>query len=92
MRRMALLAALVGGCASATTVMGPDGTPHVNVHCGTRVSLCYQKMAQVCPAGYQLVDRSNGFALAPVNGQLYGGANHDFLIKCGPATAAAGRP
>lgn len=91
MRWMTLLAALAGGCATAEVVMGPDGTEHVNVHCQRQVSVCYRKMAEVCPGGYQVINGQQGFALVPINGQLYGGSNHDFLIKCGRPTAAAVR-
>lgn len=90
--RWLMLAALVGcGCATAEVVMGPDGTEHVNVHCQRQVSVCYRKMAEVCPDGYLVVNASEGFVLVPVNGTLAGGSQHDFLIKCRPATAAAGR-
>jgi hypothetical protein len=90
MRWMLLLATLAGGCATAEVVMGPDGTQHVNVHCQRQVSVCYRKMAEVCPAGYQVVDASNGFVLVPINGTMAGSPQHDFLIKCGRPTAAAG--
>lgn len=91
MRWMMLLAALASGCATAEVVMGPDGTEHVNVHCQRQVSVCYQKMAEVCPDGYQVVNGQQGFVLVPIGNTLAGSPQHDFLIKCRAPMAAAGR-
>lgn len=89
--RWMLLVVMAAGCTSATAVMGPDGTPHYNVHCPRSMTACYGKMAEVCPVGYAIVNQSGGInAITPTaNGPVGGGSFNDVLIKCRAATAAA---
>lgn len=64
MRRigLALMVMACLGCASAKQVRGPNGPAWV-VTCGTDVSLCYDKAAEVCgKPGYSIVDHSQSFA------------------------------
>jgi hypothetical protein len=82
--RWAILAALAAAaCTTATAVMGPDGSPHFNVHCPRRMVDCYRKMAEVCPAGYELVNATSSVVGdSDPKGGAYVGTNHDMLIKC----------
>lgn len=72
-RRIATLVAVVllTGCArsGARSVIGPDGTSMLHVHCEQDQGRCYQLAGHFCPAGYQIFPTPGG-----------GGAN--FLIRC----------
>ncbi len=47
------------GCASATQVKGPNGEPAYLVKCGNAVKgKCNDKAAELCPNGYNLLDRN----------------------------------
>jgi hypothetical protein len=85
----ALLLTMATGCATATSVMGPDGTPHVAVHCGNKVD-CLSKAQEACPRGYTMVSESRGQdPIAPTAlGPVGGAPNFDLLIKCGAPVAA----
>jgi hypothetical protein len=78
------LALATAGCATASEVMGPDGTPHFDVHCGTKKALCYEKAQDVCPGGYTIADHSTGEAgiVPTASGPVGGGTFTDMLIKC----------
>jgi hypothetical protein len=62
MRRILLMAGLVGllgACASATPVYGPDGKPYARIECNGAIqtlNACYEKALQICPNGYVLAD------------------------------------
>ena len=51
--------ALLAGCASATQVQAPNGQPAYLVKCGNAVkSKCADKAAELCPGGYQVLNRN----------------------------------
>lgn len=65
---------LLSGCATATTVYGPDGKAYTFIACdGSAIpmSYCYDKALEVCPHGYYLVDQKmhNG----PITAAAVGG-------------------
>lgn len=58
MRTLLLLAAaaLLAGCAvKATPVYLADGRPAYYIACGRGIAQCYEKAAEICPAGYSLI-------------------------------------
>ena len=60
MRVVLLLVLLLGGCAKVTEMREPDGGIQYLVGCYgalTPMSACYDKAAELCPAGYTIVDR-----------------------------------
>lgn len=51
---------VLAGCASAKQVKGPNGEIAYLVQCGNAVkSKCTGKAAEVCPNGYNLIDRNS---------------------------------
>jgi hypothetical protein len=88
--RWMFLALALGGCTTATAVMGPDGTPHYDVHCPRSMVACYQRAAEACPRGYDLINATTSVdAITPTaNGPVGGGSSTDMLIRCRTATAA----
>jgi len=67
-----LLLVVLAGCASAKQVKGPNGEIAYLVQCGNAVKdKCTEKAADLCPNGYNLIDR---------NSDLY-----DVLTKVGNA-------
>lgn len=89
-----IAAVMLAGCATATQVMGPDGTPHFNVHCGTNKTLCYQKAQEVCPGGYAVTNETGGLSgITPTAyGPVGGGSYSDILIRCKAAAATPPGP
>ncbi len=66
------------GCASAETIVGPDGTENQLVTC-TAIKDCYEKAREVCGGVYKIVNTSS-----ETNG-VYGTTSTDvnLLVKCG---------
>jgi hypothetical protein len=72
----------LAGCMSIdpTSFKGPNGKQGYSMKCsgfGRTLDACYQKAGEVCPSGYNIVDRSSGtvgfmnqgtFMMAPQNG------------------------
>lgn len=54
----AVALAVLSGCASSRAVHGPAGKTAHSIRCGSAViEACYEKAAQLCPTGYDIVDR-----------------------------------
>jgi len=50
---------------------GPDGRPAFVMRCsglGKTIALCYQKASEVCPSGYDVIERSSGTIGIPQSG------------------------
>lgn len=80
MKWMCVLALV--GCATARPIMGPDGTPHVSVQCKRSVENCYEKAAQSCPRGYDIVDTSTTTTVIGDERSTVTGHGFGMLIKC----------
>ena len=68
---------LLSGCATSTSIVGPDGSEHQLVKCET-VDYCYEKAREVCGGNYKIVNSNtvtNGN-----NGNV--STNTNILIKC----------
>lgn len=69
---------LLAGCSTVESVRGPDGTPHMLVHCRLGLKDCYQKAAELC-GKYRVIQES---------GQARGNSDESseqelaLLIKC----------
>jgi len=61
MKNLLLMVLVVlAGCASASQVKGPNGEIAYLVKCGNAAkSACTEKAADVCPSGYNLIDRNS---------------------------------
>lgn len=57
-----LLVLTIAGCTTATEMYGPEGERLISIDCtaasGT-MAPCYEKAAEVCPAGYRLIERTD---------------------------------
>jgi hypothetical protein len=55
-----ILSIVLVGCASAKQVKGPNGEIAYLVQCGNAVkNKCTEKAADLCPNGYNLIDRNS---------------------------------
>lgn len=87
---------VVASCTHVTHVMGPDGTDHLAISCGSRIERCYKAAAKRCPYGYSIVDRTSGISgyVNPYEADIR--SSDTMLIKCktpdAPATAAVSVP
>ena len=51
---------VLAGCASVKKVKGPNGEEAFLVQCGNAVkNKCTEKAADLCPQGYNLIDRNS---------------------------------
>ena len=78
--------ALLAGCVQVHEVKGPDGKTALALKCGDATS-CYQKAGELCPDGYDFVDKNNANVIVPVNGSVVGGTETTLVVECKtPAT------
>ena len=68
----------LSGCATATPIIGPDGTENQLISCGT-VEQCYQKAHEVCGGPYKIVNTNSERGGA--DGSMSNTTK--LLIKCG---------
>lgn len=78
---------LLAGCALVTEVKGPSGRTNYSIKCGSDlIEKCYQKAAELCPSGYEMVDRmgSGGPGMVTRVGTTYFAAQgpNNMLIEC----------
>ena len=71
------LFAIVVGCATATPIIGPDGTVNQLVSCDS-VELCYEKAREVCGGTYKIVNSNS--ETSGVGGNL--NTQTKLLVKC----------
>ncbi len=65
------------GCATATPIIGPDGTENQLISCDS-VQLCYEKAREVCGGTYKIVNTNS--ETSGVNGTL--NIQTKLLVKC----------
>ena len=101
MKRILFVALLAAGCAgpSVRRVMGPDGSPHFAVRCGS-MTTCYERAQTACPVGYEIVDKGASTHSTPIVQSsfklgvppTYAGSTtsttNTMLIRCRVATAS----
>ena len=67
---------LLGSCASASRITGPDGTAHHLISCEMGIEHCYEKATEICHT-YKIIDNSSettGGAITTTTNKL--------LVKC----------
>ncbi len=86
---LALLAVSSGliGCMSIspTSFKGPSGKQAYSMKCsgmGRTMDACYQKAGEVCPNGYNILDRSSGTVGFMNQGTLMMAPREQLAIEC----------
>jgi hypothetical protein len=76
---------LMTACASTSdSFKGPNGHPAYVVRCGSAVlDACYQKAGELCPNGYNPIDRDGGAVIMPI-GKSYVRGPNQLMIECKP--------
>jgi len=83
-----ILPLLLGACASINPqpFSGPNGRQAYSMRCsgmGRTLSACYQKTGELCPAGYNIIDRASGTVAVPVyGGGIVAAPQHNLAIEC----------
>ena len=80
--------ALLAGCVPVRVneVKGPDGKAALALNCGNATD-CYQKAGELCPAGYDFVDRNYASNVWVSDGYFWGGSVTTLVVECkAPAT------
>jgi hypothetical protein len=73
--------ALLAGCVGVHEVKGPDGKTALALSCGQATN-CYRKAGELCPDGYDFVDRNNASFVGGTNGSVYGGTETTLVVEC----------
>lgn len=67
MRIVVAAAALaLSACTTVTPFVGPNGKPAHHIDCGSSQQNCMLKAGELCPSGYEVIDRKSGMVAAPV--------------------------
>ena len=77
----------LAGCMSIdpTSFRGPNGKQGYSMKCsgfGRTLDACYQKAGEVCPSGYNIVDRSSGTVGFMNQGSFMMAPQHGLTIEC----------
>jgi len=81
------LGAFMIGCASIAPVPfnGPNGKQGYSMRCsglGRTLDACYQKAGEVCPTGYNIVDRPSGTVGFMNQGTMMMAPQNGLVIEC----------
>jgi hypothetical protein len=82
-----LLAVPLAACASINPeeIRGPNGKIAYAMKCsgfGRTLEDCYKKAGEVCPNGYNIVDRASSVVGVPSNGGTIMAPRHTLVIEC----------
>lgn len=82
-----VLLLLLASCASVQPreFRGPNGRPAYSMRCsgmGRTLDDCYQKVGELCPGGYDIVDRASSIVAVPVSGGVMAAPQHNLAIEC----------
>jgi hypothetical protein len=74
-----LLCGAFWGCVTVKPIVGPDGTEHHLISCGS-VEACYERATAHCAGPYRIVNTNS-----EVSGSVDGGTSTavKLLVKCG---------
>jgi hypothetical protein len=65
--------------------VGPNGNTAYSMRCsgmGRTLDACYKKAGEVCPGGYNIVDRSSGTVGMPTSGGMMIGTRESLAVEC----------
>lgn len=89
MKRIALLTPLLlTACAAVQPqpFSGPNGKQAYSMKCsgmGRTLDACYAKAGELCPGGYNIIDRASGTVAVPLSGGGFIAApQHNLAIEC----------
>jgi len=88
MRFSILLALLLlVSCASIEPkeFKGPNGRTAYSMRCsgmGRTLDDCYKTAGEVCPNGYDIIDRASGTVAVPFRGGIVAAPQHNLAIEC----------
>ena len=82
-----LFAALLAACAiEPIKIVGPNGKTAYTMRCsgeGRTLEACYQKSGEICPTGYNIVDRASSTVAIPLaTGGILASPQHTLTIEC----------
>jgi len=79
--------AILAGCVQVHEVKGPDGKTALALKCGDATA-CYKKAGELCPVGYEFMEKNSANFVGGANGYVYGGSQTTLLVECkNPGTA-----
>ncbi|KAB2869544.1 MAG: hypothetical protein F9K36_16650 [Burkholderiaceae bacterium] len=81
----ALAASILVACTTIEPqeFRGPNGKTAYSMKCGSRMDGCYKKAGEVCPNGYNIIDRASGTVAVPVyGGGIVAAPQHNLAIEC----------
>ena len=83
----AALLLLLASCASVQPreFRGPNGRTAYSMRCsgmGRTLDDCYEKAGELCPCGYNIVDRASGIVAVPVSGGVMATPQYNLAIEC----------
>ena len=78
---------LLTSCASIEPqeFKGPSGKTAYSMKCsglGRTLGACYKKAGEVCPNGYNIIDRTSGTVAIPVQGGIIAAPQYHLAIEC----------
>ncbi len=84
---IAVACATVAACASIDpkSFSGPNGKPAYSMRCsgmGRTLDACYQKAGEVCPNGYNIIDRSSGTIDVPTSSGMLIAPKESLAVEC----------
>lgn len=87
--RYLLICAALAGCASVNpeAFRGPSGGQAFVMHCsgmGRSLAQCYRKAAELCPAGYKVIDQRAGTAAVPTPSGVIAAPQYSLAVECAP--------
>ena len=72
----------LSGCATATNIPLPDNQAGIAIDCPNRVAKCYAKAQEVCPNGYEIMDKGSQTVGGFANGVGAIGSRTTLIIRC----------
>ena len=78
---------MLTACASIKPVkfVGPNGRDAYSMRCsgfGRTLEACYKKSGEICPLGYEIIDRSTGMVIVPTSDGIIGAPKQTLTIEC----------
>ena len=84
---IAAIPAFLVACAAIEPqqFVGPNSKTAYSMKCsgmGRTLDACYKKAGEVCPGGYNIIDRASGTGGVPMQGGTMMAPQHNLAIEC----------